>query len=94
MVEQGLVWVWGQKGAPGSDVAVEAALKSPQLIEELADPHYEGRVLPFSYNTRDLPYGWDMFMEVRCDLVFVVTGLDCINDSSRGTSKNVTRGCT
>ena len=63
MVEQGLVWCWGEKGLPGSDVSLEAALKRPHLIEELTDPAYTGRILPMTYNFRDLPYGWDMFME-------------------------------
>jgi pheophorbide a oxygenase len=37
---QGLIWVWGEKGPPGSDVSLTAALKRPQLIEELTDPVY------------------------------------------------------
>lgn len=63
MMEQGLVWCWGEKGLPGSDVSLEAALKRPHLIEELTDPAYTDRILPMTYNFRDLPYGWDMFME-------------------------------
>lgn len=50
-------------GAPGSDVALEAALKQPRLIEELSDPVYEGRIETIHWNFRDIPYGWDMFME-------------------------------
>lgn len=63
-VEQGLVWVWGDSGPQGSDVHLEAALKRPRLIEELYDENYSGRVAPIKWNFRDLPYGWDMFMEV------------------------------
>jgi phenylpropionate dioxygenase-like ring-hydroxylating dioxygenase large terminal subunit len=64
-VAQGLIWCWGQMGLPGSDVSLQAALKSPLLIEELSDPQYQGRITPYIWNQRDLPYGWDMFMEVR-----------------------------
>jgi phenylpropionate dioxygenase-like ring-hydroxylating dioxygenase large terminal subunit len=63
-VAQGLIWCWGQMGLPGSDVSLQAVLKSPLLIEELSDPQYQGRITPYIWNQRDLPYGWDMFMEV------------------------------
>lgn len=62
-VRQGLIWVWGTKGLPGSDVAILAALKSPQLIDELEDPETASRLYPQQWNFRDLPYGWDFFME-------------------------------
>jgi phenylpropionate dioxygenase-like ring-hydroxylating dioxygenase large terminal subunit len=63
-VRQGLIWAWAMKGAPGSDVAIEAALKQPRIIEELDDPKYKGRIAgEVVWNFRDLPYGWDMFME-------------------------------
>ena len=42
---------------------MEAALKQPRLIEELSDPAYEGRIDKIHWNFRDIPYGWDMFME-------------------------------
>jgi phenylpropionate dioxygenase-like ring-hydroxylating dioxygenase large terminal subunit len=51
-------------GLPGSDVSLQAALKSPLLIEELSDAEYAGRVKPVRWNFRELPYGWDFFMEV------------------------------
>ena len=70
-VRQGLVWVWGSRGAPGSDVVIESMLKSPQLIRELEDTDYSGRVSPPRWNFRDLPYGWDMFMENVCDPAYV-----------------------
>ena len=60
-VRQGLIWVWGSKGAPGSDVAIEAVLKSPHLIEEFEDP--AARDTPtLLWNFFDMPYGWDFFM--------------------------------
>ena len=62
-VRQGLVWVWGSKGAPGSDVAIEASLKSLPIPEELEDPAMKDRISTPGWNFRDLPYGWDMFME-------------------------------
>lgn len=62
-VLQGLIWVWGEKGEPGSDVAIESRLKKPRTIEELEDPKYHGRIAPFKLNFYDIPYGWDMFME-------------------------------
>lgn len=71
-VAQGLIWVWGEKGKPGSDVSIEATLKSPRLIEELSDPHYADRIGPITWNFRDLPYGWDMFMENVLDPAHVV----------------------
>ena len=70
-VRQGVIWVWGEKGEPGSDVAMEASLKRPRLIEELEDPKYEGRFAPYQFNFYDLPYGWDMFMENVMDIAHV-----------------------
>ena len=29
-VKQGLIWVWGEKAAPGSDLAIQAAMKQPR----------------------------------------------------------------
>jgi len=60
---QGLLWVWGSPGAPGSDAALEAALKEPSVIPELDDPALEGRVNQYHWNIRDMPYGWDYFTE-------------------------------
>ena len=71
-VTQGLIWMWGEKGPTGSNVAIEAALKEPRLIEEISDPRYQGRILNFTYNFRDVPYGWDMFMENTLDPAHVV----------------------
>jgi len=54
-IEQGLIWVWGSN--------LDSASKNPQLIEELYDPQYNNRYKPVKWYSRDLPYGWDMFME-------------------------------
>lgn len=60
-VADGLLWVWPESG---EDAALEAAtLRSPSLVPELHDPELEGRVKVLPWNTRELPYGWDMFME-------------------------------
>lgn len=66
-VAQGLIWVWGEAGLPGSDVAIEAALKQPRLIEELSDPKIKSRILPFYYNFRDLPYG-NVLITYNCSM--------------------------
>ena len=71
-VKQGLIWVWGEIAAPGSDLAIQAAMKQPRLIEELTDPHFDGRIGEITYNFRDLPYGYDMFMENVLDPAHVV----------------------
>ena len=70
-VLQGLIWVWGSKGAPGSDVALQAALKTPHIIDELEDPEVRPRISPLTWTFRDLPYGWDMFMENVADAAHV-----------------------
>ena len=60
---QGLIWVWGAPGGPGSDAAIQASLKAPALIPELEDPALKGRVKRLTWSVRDLPYGWDYFIE-------------------------------
>ena len=60
---QGLLWVWGEPGAPGSDAALEAALKAPALIPELEDASTAGRSKRLTWSIRDMPYGWDYFLE-------------------------------
>ncbi len=60
---QGLLWVWGEQGAPGSDAAIEAALKAPNLIPELEDPVLKKRAKRLTWSIRDMPYGWDYFLE-------------------------------
>ena len=70
-VLQGIIWVWGSKGALGSDVALEAALKTPHIIDELEDPAVKHRISPPVWTFRDLPYGWDIFMENVADAAHV-----------------------
>lgn len=60
--QQGLVWVWGE----ASDTAMqESKLRSPRLIPELKET--SDQVIPGPPNFRDLPYGWDFFMENVAD---------------------------
>lgn len=70
-VAQGLIWAWGEKTVHGSPIPLEYNLKKPLLIEELTDPKYNGRYSPIKWNFRDLPYGWDMFMENTLDVAHV-----------------------
>ncbi|CAN0539734.1 unnamed protein product, partial [Scytosiphon promiscuus] len=56
-VAQDLIWVWGENGP---DAGLESALTQPALIPELSD---SGRIVPAPVGHRDLPYGWDTFME-------------------------------
>lgn len=59
---QGLLWVWPEAGEQGLNRSQERA---PRLIPELEDP--SDRVLKLFWNQRDLPYGWDYFMENVAD---------------------------
>mmetsp|Transcript_11955 Transcript_11955/g.21705 ORF Transcript_11955/g.21705 Transcript_11955/m.21705 type:complete len:658 (-) Transcript_11955:1360-3333(-) len=60
---QGILWVWGEAGDPGSNVAFEANLKAPRLIPELVEHGEDGRGGHLPWSMRDMPYGWDYFME-------------------------------
>ncbi len=55
---QGLLWVWSESG---SQAQVESQLKTPRIIPELENG--SKRVVHLFWNVRDLPYGWDFFME-------------------------------
>lgn len=57
MIDQGLIWVWGDNNV------LDSLLKEPRLIEELNDKQYNNRYKPVKWYSRDLPYGWDIFME-------------------------------
>ncbi|AFY95955.1 Rieske 2Fe-2S domain-containing protein [Chamaesiphon minutus] len=59
---QGLLWVWAESGAKG---AVESKNRSPRIISELEGK--SDRVVKLFWNIRDLPYGWDYFMENVAD---------------------------
>lgn len=60
--QQGLVWVWPESGA---EAELESQQRSPRLAPELNDP--SERVVKLFWNIRDLPYGWDFFMENVAD---------------------------
>jgi phenylpropionate dioxygenase-like ring-hydroxylating dioxygenase large terminal subunit len=59
---QGLLWVWAESGAKG---AIESKNRSPRIITELAGK--SDRVVKLFWNIRDMPYGWDYFMENVAD---------------------------
>ena len=56
-VAQGLIWIWGESFAPGSDEAIISTLKRPRLVEQLHDPELKDRISPYTFSVRDLPYG-------------------------------------
>ena len=55
---QGLLWVWPESG---EQAQVESQLREPRVVPELENP--SDRVVKLFWNVRDLPYGWDFFME-------------------------------
>lgn len=55
---QGLLWVWAESG---SNAQLESELRTPRLIPELEN--YSEKEVQLFQNVRDLPYGWDIFME-------------------------------
>ncbi|MGB3558188.1 MAG: Rieske 2Fe-2S domain-containing protein [Geitlerinemataceae cyanobacterium] len=55
---QGLLWVWAESG---QEAQSESELNPPRLIPELESG--SERVVQLFWNIRDLPYGWDFFME-------------------------------
>lgn len=59
---QGLIWVWPEAGEEADQ---ESQQRSLRLIPELDDPS-DRLVKPF-WNIRDLPYGWDLFIENVAD---------------------------
>jgi phenylpropionate dioxygenase-like ring-hydroxylating dioxygenase large terminal subunit len=59
---QGLLWVWAEPGAKGES---ESKNRSPRLIPELDGT--DDRVVKLFWNIRDMPYGWDYFMENVAD---------------------------
>lgn len=59
---QGLLWVWPEAGETGLQ---NSQLRSPRLISELKTP--SDRVVKLFWSQRDLPYGWDYFMENVAD---------------------------
>jgi phenylpropionate dioxygenase-like ring-hydroxylating dioxygenase large terminal subunit len=67
---QGLLWVWAESGAKA---AVESKIRSPRIIAELEGKSIgeasavPDRVVKLFWNIRDMPYGWDYFMENVAD---------------------------
>ena len=59
---QDLIWVWAESGA---EAEAESQLRQPRTVPEL-DDNSDRVVKPF-WNIRDLPYGWDFFMENVAD---------------------------
>ena len=59
---QGLLWVWAESGTQAQE---ESQLRKPRLIPELESG--SDRVVKLFWNVRDLPYGWDFFMENVAD---------------------------
>ncbi|WP_404785331.1 Rieske 2Fe-2S domain-containing protein [Altericista sp. CCNU0014] len=56
---QGLLWVWAESG---ERARAESQSRSPRLIPELEENASPSAVKKF-WNIRDLPYGWDFFIE-------------------------------
>lgn len=59
-VRHGVIFVWPESGP---DAFLESALTEPYYIKDLDDPTLKGRLYNMAYNTRDLPYGWDYFID-------------------------------
>ncbi|MEB3343415.1 Rieske 2Fe-2S domain-containing protein [Okeania sp.] len=55
---QGLLWVWAESG---EQAQVESQLREPRVIPELENP--SDKVVKLYWSMRELPYGWDLFME-------------------------------
>ncbi|WP_366524913.1 Rieske 2Fe-2S domain-containing protein [Acaryochloris sp. IP29b_bin.137] len=61
-VQQGLIWVWPDASETSHSLSQE---RSPRLIPELEER--SDRVVKLFWYVRDLPYGWDFFMENVAD---------------------------
>ena len=59
---QGLLWVWAESGP---EAEANSQLRAPRLIPELETP--SDQVVKLFWYVRDLPYGWDAFMENVAD---------------------------
>ncbi|KOP24545.1 (2Fe-2S)-binding protein [Hapalosiphon sp. MRB220] len=59
---QGLLWVWAESG---SQAFCESQLRTPRILPELEAK--SDKVVKLFWNFRDLPYGWDFFMENVAD---------------------------
>ena len=61
-LQQGLIWVWPDASADSKSLSQERAPRTIPEIEELPD-----RAIQLFWYVRDLPYGWDFFMENIAD---------------------------
>lgn len=61
-VRQGLIWVWPDHSETSQSLSQE---RSPRIIPELEE--LSDRVVKRYWYVRDLPYGWDFFMENVAD---------------------------
>ncbi len=59
---QGLIWVWPESG---SQAKIESQARKPRIIPELEEN--SDKVVKLYWSVRDLPYGWDYFMENVAD---------------------------
>ncbi|MEY3255793.1 MAG: Phenoxybenzoate dioxygenase subunit alpha [Cyanobacteriota bacterium] len=59
---QGLLWIWPESG---DQAQIESKLRTPRIVPELEQN--SDRVVKLFWNFRDLPYGWDYFMENVAD---------------------------
>ncbi|NJR32393.1 MAG: Rieske 2Fe-2S domain-containing protein [Chamaesiphon sp. CSU_1_12] len=83
---QGLLWVWAESG---TKAAVESKKRSPRIITELESK--SDRVVKLFWNIRDMPYGWDYFMENVADPAHVpVSHHGLVGDRDLG-SRSVAR---
>ena len=74
---QELLWVWGESGEPGSDNAIEASLKKPNIIHELENINLENarknNKLSWNPMVKDIPCSWDYFIENTLDFAHATT---------------------
>lgn len=61
-VRQGLVWVWAESG---EEALEESKMRSPALVAALEGDR--SKAVANGWTFRDLPYGWDFFMENVAD---------------------------
>lgn len=61
-VQQGLIWVWPDNSEASQSLSQE---RSPRIIPELEE--LPDRAIKLFWYVRDLPYGWDFFMENVAD---------------------------
>lgn len=60
--QQGLLWVWPESGDQAEQ---ESQTRKPRIIPELEEK--SDKVVKLFWYVRDMPFGWDYFMENVCD---------------------------